>query len=81
MEDMKKASASTEGQENGKFSSPCGGFEKMSEMMGQSLKQEKGSFDCKSMMKKCCGNKKESFDFGKMMKMMCGRSPENPTRK
>jgi len=81
MKDMKKTSASTEGNENADFTFPCGGFEKISEMMGQFFKDKKGSSDCGQLMKKCCGGKKETFDFRRMMKMMCGPSSEKPARK
>jgi hypothetical protein len=80
MEDMKKTSASTEGNENTEFTFPCGGFEKISEMMGQFFRDEKRSFDCGEMMKKCYGGKKETFDFRRMMKRMCGPSSEKPAR-
>ncbi len=81
MADMNDKSASTEGHGNAGFTFPCGGFEKISEMMGQFMKDEKGSFDCSGMMKQCCGGEKESFDFRRMMKTMCGLSSEKPARK
>ena len=81
MEKIKRTSASMEGNENEGFTFPCSGFEKMSEMMGPFFKDEKGSFNCGEIMKKCCGGKNEPFDFRRMMKEMCGISHGNSTRK